>query len=221
MTVKIRRTKFIMGKDVQMAQYEPKNAALTKERRQQADLLDEELKYFCNKINEKYDKLNVDIKKNELKKWKWLGGKLDAIIHSAKNIQITDVDNHLIWPAIGQHLRKELSRGIDTRRSGSSKDHYRKCWLLATIKDLEWINSWSGWDAFVDRGNQIIMSKKIMPILKFKFADTEFKPKDYQLLAKIIVDYLPSAMGKLVDIDSMSIDKIQEIIEKVYQKYNS
>jgi hypothetical protein len=218
MTVRLKRKRQIMGQVVEMSQYEP-GQGLTRVRREKADLLDVELKKYCSNINDKFDILSDDIKKNELKKWRWLGERLEEIIKGAKNLEMNDVDNHHIWPAIGQYLRGELKRGYETKRSGTKKDHYRKCWLLAKLPNLNWIQSWGGWDAFVDRGDQIVTSQKIMPAIGNALQNAKLKTRDYQKLAKNIVNQLPSGAGRIVDLDSMSDEKIKNIVEDVCGKF--
>lgn len=219
MTVKIKKKQEILGELVEVSQYEPSNEALTKEKREKANMLDDELKVLCERINKKYENLDSKVKTNKIEKWKWLGCELANILRNAKNIEITDIDNHYIWPAIGQHFRKELKRGYGKRRSGTSKDHFRKCWLLATLENTEWINSWSGWDAFVDRGEQIIKNTRIMKMLGNEFGEIKLNPRDYQMISKMIVSYLPSRSDQAVDINSMTDQKIQRIIKIVYKEF--
>jgi len=210
-----------MGEDREITHYIPEDVPLTRERREKADRLDEELKKAVKEINKRYDDLTSSDKNNELNKWKWLGNEIDDLFKETKNLDQIDVDNNTIWPALGQYLRKELKRGFDARRSGTKKDHYRKCWLLATIPDLEWINSWSGWDAFIDRGEQLVMSKKIMPILKESFSGivSKLKPKDYQKIAKKITELIPSGTTEHVNIDLMEEQEIRKIVDSVYKEF--
>lgn len=221
MVVKIKKKTEIMGEETEITQYLPDDVPLTRERRAQADLLDTELKEKVNKVNKEYDSLNDSIKKDELNKWRWLGSKIDIILKSSKNIDPVDVDKHAIWPALGQYFRPELKRGFDARRSGTNKDHYRKCLLIATLSATDWFNSWSGWDAFIDRGEQLVMSKKIIPKLKDKFSDleTKLKPKDYQKIAKMLTDKIPSGTSGPVDIDAMSSEELDKIIDSIYKNF--
>jgi hypothetical protein len=221
MVVKIKKKIDVMGEEREITHYLPEDVPLTRDRREKADRLDEELKKIVNEINKQYEKLDGGIKNNELNKWKWLGREIDKTFKSVKNLDQIDVDNDSIWPAIGQYFRKELKRGFDARRSGTKKDHCRKCWLLATLPDLDWINSWSGWDAFVDRGEQLVMSKKIMPILKERFSRIvlDLKPRDYQKIAKKITESIPSGTDAPTDIDSMSNEEITKIVDCVYEEF--
>lgn len=221
MVVKVKKKMNLMGSDAKITQYVPEGVPLTRDRREKADTLDTELKKVVQKINEEYDKLDVSVRKDEFKKWEWLGNQIEEILQNAKNLERADIDNHAIWPAIGQYLREELKRGFDARRSGTKKDHYRKCWLLAILPDLDWINSWSGWDAFIDRGEQLVMSNKIMPVLKKKFEplSAKLKPRDYQKIAKAITEQIPSGTDSPFDIDAMSDEEIERIIDLVYKKF--
>ncbi len=212
-----------MGEEREITHYIPEDVPLTRERREKADRLDEELKKAVKEINKRYDDLAPGDKKNELNKWKWLGNEIDDLLENMKNLDQIDVDNNTIWPAIGQYFREELKRGFDARRSGTKKDHYRKCWLLATVPDLQWINSWSGWDAFIDRGEQLVISKKIMPILREKFSGivSKLKPKDYQKIAKKITELIPSGTTEPVNIDLMKEQEIRKLVDSVYKEFTT
>ena len=221
MVVKVKKKIKVMGKETEVTQYLPEDVPLTRERREKADHLDAELKQAVGKINKEYNNLTEEIKKNKLNKWRWLGGKIDNLLKAVKNLDPTDLDNYVIWPAIGQYFRKELKRGFDAKRSGTKKDHYRKCWLLATLPDLDWINSWIGWDAFIDRGEQLVTSKKIMPALTKKFIGivNKLKPKDYQKIAKMITELMPSGTNTPTDIDAMNDAEIEKIVGGVYENF--
>ncbi|MEK7062904.1 MAG: hypothetical protein AAB946_02615 [Patescibacteria group bacterium] len=220
MVVKVKKKTKIMEENIEVTQYMPDNIPLTRERREKADLLDAELKKMAENINKEYEILDDFVKKDELKKWRWLGAKIDKVLKSLKNLDQTDVDNHAIWPALGQYFRDELKRGFDARRSGTKKDHYRKCWLIATLPDTDWFNSWSGWDAFIDRGEQLVTSNKIIPKLKDTFsANAKLKPRDYQKIAKMITERIPSGTNKPADIGTMSDDEIGRVIKSVYESF--
>ena len=219
--IKVRKKLIIMGNEREVTKYLPENIPLTKNRRLQADKLNEELKKYVSEINQEYESLEEQIKKDDFKKWKWLGIKLEFIISNAKNLEKKDVDDHVIWPAIGQYLREELKRGFDAKRSGGKKDHYRKCWLLSTRKDVDWINSWGGWDAYVDRGEQLVINDKLMSLLKEKFKDVanNLKTKDHQKIAKIITEKLPSGTNTPSNINAMSDRDLSEIVNVVYKEF--
>lgn len=220
MVVKVKKKTKIMEEDIEVTQYMPDNIPLTRERRERADLLDTELRKKAENINKEYEKLDDFVKKDELKKWWWLGTKIDKVLKSLKNLDQTDVDNHAIWPALGQYFRDELKRGFDARRSGTKKDHYRKCWLIATLPDTDWFNSWSGWDAFIDRGEQLVTSNKVIPKLKNVFpTNVRLKPRDYQRIAKMITERIPSGTNKPADIGTMSDDEVRRVIESVYKNF--
>ena len=220
--IKVRKKTLISGSEREITQYLPEEIPLTKDRRLQADRLDEELRKLISEINKDFDKLEDGVKKDELKKWLWLGTKLDEIFNRAKNFEKSDRDTHnVIWPAIGQYFREELKRGFDTKRSGEKKDHFRKCWLLATLKDVDWINSWGGWDAYVDRGDQLVLNSKLMPELKRKFCPTaaKLKTKDHQRIAKIITEKLPSGTSTPANIDAMTERDLAEVVDLVYEEF--
>jgi hypothetical protein len=223
MVVKVKKRTKIMEEDIEVTQYIPENIPLTRERREKADLLDVELKKTAERINKEYETLESFMKNDELKKWWWLGTKIDKVLKSLKKIgqlDQTDVDNDVVWPALGQYLRDELRRGFNARRSGTKKDHYRKCWLIATLPDTDWFNSWSGWDAFIDRGEQLVTSNKIIPKLKNMFSSNiKLKPRDYQEIAKMITERIPSGTNKPTDIGTMSDDEVERAIESVYDNF--
>lgn len=211
-----------MGTEFSATIYLPEGVLLTKDRRVKADQLDHYLRAQVEGINREYDQLDNKIKKTEIDKWRWLGQKIDGILTSTTKIEQTDLDNHYIWPAIGQYFRNELSRGVnDKKRSGTKNDHYRKCWALATIPGTKWITSWVGWDAFTDRGDQLVYSNRLMPLLEERFADIyrKLKPDDYKEIAKLLVRYVPTKTKAPIDIESMPDSKIIEIADAIYQDF--
>lgn len=222
MVVVVRRLIKAFGKQVRAPIFYPEGSVLTEDKIKKAKKLDEILKKRVDTINHEFEKLKKQTKVNDLEKWKWLGGKVEEILKSVKSIEDKDVDKNVIWPAVSQYLRKELKRGFDDeKRSGTKNDHLRKCYLLATTPGTDWINSWVGWDAFTDRGDQLVISGKLMPVLNKKFSKikTRLNSRDYQKIAKIIVDFIPTQAKKPADIDSMSKKKINEIVNQVYEKF--
>lgn len=223
MTVKVRRKMEAVGVEFEATVYLPEDASLTKERRANADKLDNILKAEANIINSEYDALDKKTRNTEIEKWRWLGGKLDNILNSVALIEQTDMDNYHIWPAIGQHLRNELSRGLDDKkRSGTKKDHYRKCWALYAVPGTDWITSWVGWDAFTDRGEQLVYSERLMPLLAERFSKLKGKlgADEFKEIAKLAVKYLPTQAKTPKDIDSMPETKLVGIAESIYQDYS-
>ena len=219
MVVKIKKKTQVMGEEIEATQYLPEDLPLTRERREGADLLDEELQTVVDRINKDYAQLDDSVKKDELKKWKWLGSEIDAAFKSVKNIDRSDMDKHVIWPALGQYFREELRRGFDAKRSGTKKDHYRKCWLIATLPDTDWFNSWSGWDAFIDRGEQLVMSRKVIHALKNKLSSANLGPRDYQKIAKMITERLPSGTSEPIDLGAMSDEETEKVVESVIRDF--
>lgn len=196
---------------------------LSKSEREQAQRLDSILKTIVEDINQEYNALDRKIKNNEIDKWRWLGGRIDEIL-SIPFISEKDKEYHHIWPAIGQYLRHELSRGLkDRKRSGTKNDHYRKCWALATLPGTEWITSWIGWDALTDRGEQLAYSGKLLPLLEKRFAGFGGKltPDDFKEIAKLLVAYVPTKARTPKDIEYVPEDKLVEIADAVYDGFLS
>jgi len=223
MTVKVKRKIEALGSEFYTSIYLPEDMYLTRDRREKADKLDEVLKAKVNVINFEYEHLDKRIKNSEINKWKWLGSKIDQILFSTALIEKIDKDNHHIWPAIGQYLRPELSRGLDDKkRSGTKSDHYRKCWALATLPGTEWITNWIGWDAFTDRGEQLAYSGRLLPLLekKFKGYSHQLKGDDYKQIAKLLVEHIPTKSKTPKDIESLSDSKLDEIAEAVYKDFS-
>ncbi len=211
-----------MGTDFEATIYLPEDLPLTKDRREKAEKLDSILKTEVAKINNEYDTLDKETKNTEIEKWRWLGGKLDNILNSISLIEQSDINNYHIWPAIGQHLRKELSRGLDDeKRSGTKKDHYRKCWALYKVPGTDWITSWIGWDAFTDRGEQLVYSERLMPLLGEKLGNLKKKlgPDDFKEIAKLTVKYIPSLAKTPKDIDSMPETGLIKIAESICRDF--
>ena len=194
---------------------------ISKSEREQAEKLDSVLQTAVEKINQEYETLDKSIKKNEIEKWRWLGGRIDEIL-SIPLISEQDKDNNHIWPAIGQYLRQELSRGLkDKKRSGTKKDHYRKCWALSNLPGTGWITSWIGWDAFTDRGEQLAYSGKLLPLLENRFTGITDKmtPDDFKRIAKLLVEYVPTKAQTPKDIDYLPEDKLVEIADAIYRDF--
>lgn len=196
---------------------------LSKSEREQAERLDDILKTTVEDINQEYDTLDRKITNNEIDKWRWLGGRIDEVL-SIPFISEKDKEDHYIWPAIGQYLRPELSRGLkDRKRSGTKNDHYRKCWALATLPGTGWVTSWIGWDALTDRGEQLAYSGKVLPLLEERFADFrgKLKPDDFKEIAKLLVEYVPTKARTPKDIEYLPEDKLAEIADAVYDGFLS
>ena len=221
MTVKVKRTKVVLGKEVEVTVYLPEEILLTRARREEADKADNILRIEVGKINKEYEKLDKKIKNSEIEKWRWLGEKLNAIV-SAPFIEENDVTNNYIWPAIGQYLRPELRRGLDDKkRSGTKNDHYKKCWELYCNPGSKWITSWVGWDAFSDRGTQLVNGNNFLQRLGVKFRKYEGKlnSDDFKEIAKLTVKYLPTQDKNPVHIDSMPEYKMDGIIDSIYSDF--
>lgn len=222
MTVKVKRRVQEFGQEYETTIYLPEDALLTREERERADRLDEILQKKTKTINEKFDSLGIEIRRNEIKKWRWLGKEIDDLLGEVKEIQQRDIDRNLIWPAIGQYLREELRRGYeDEKRSGTKKDHYRKCWSLATLPGTKWITSWVGWDAFTDRGEQLAQSKKLLPRMEKKFSniDPPLNSNDFKLIAKLLVKHIPTKEKKPVDIEGMTGGDLKKVVGLVYKEF--
>ena len=214
MTVKVRKNKLISNNYVEIQTYLPETELLTNEKRAQADKLDDLLKEAINKINDEYV-LKKSTLKNPMQKWQWLGEKIDFLI---KNLPFEqkDIDTHLIWPAINQYLSQPLKRE-DSKRSGTSKDHLNKCWLLFKTKHISWIKTWAGWDAVTDRGNQLL-DERLLSVLE-EYFNIELSNKDYQFILKEITKYIPS-QTKRKEIELMSIDNLKDIVLAVKEKFD-
>ena len=217
MAVKVKSKQEIMGRKIDVSSYLPDGVTLTKEKREKAELLDQSIQKIVANINADYNNLRLKSKMNDFKKWQWLGKELAKAIEVLKAkglLDQTDIDNRAIWPGFGQYMDGDLSRGFETRRAGSGKDHYRKCWLLATTPHNSWINSWAGWDAFVDRGEQLVSSRRLMPILDERLKGVKINKTEYQNLARGIAEELPSGAGAAT-ISAMLDSDLTGIIYKV------
>lgn len=225
MTVKVRRKVEALGTQFEATVYLPEDMLLTRPRREKADKLDNYLKAEVEKANSEFDRLDDKTKKVEIEKWRWLGKRINDILESLKSrdlVEQSDIDNHHIWPAIGQYLRRELSRGLDDKkRSGTKKDHYSKCWALHVMPGTGWITSWIGWDAFTDRGEQLVYSRRLMPILeeRFRSLGEKLRPDDFKEIAKLTVKYIPTQAKTPADIDSMPDSKLAEVAADVYRDF--
>ena len=224
MAVKIKKIiKFEEGPK-EVNSYLPADSALTKGEKEKADQIYEIIKTEVNKINKEFQKIKVSLRKDGFSKWKWLSERLKKLIPLLKKngMKGKDFEDNLIWVSIGQHLCKDLSKGMDTRRSGTHKDHYRKVYLLSEIEGINWINSWLGWDAFADRGDAILQNPKIFLELDKKFHNftKELKTKDYQFIAKKLIEHMPMSGVDRKSISSITSKDLALIAEKVFEDYH-
>jgi len=221
MVVILHKKVEVEGKMREIESFLPDDALLTNDVIEQARNVDAKIKSFCDTTNKEYDRLPKETQKNALMKWRWLGEQLDLFFKSEYLIQKADISRNIIWPAVGQYLRAELSGGIGTKRSGTPKDHYRKCYILATSQGTDWFNSWLAWDAFIDRADQLVEKKELLLALKKAFNGLILDVKDFQLIAKLTVEALPSATANPVVLASISQDEIKKTSLIVKRKFES
>jgi len=225
MVVIIKSKIRMFGKDQIVDLYKPEEILLTEEVREKANLLDKELKSAAARIDRGYKLLPQNIKHNEFQKWMWLGNQIKNLIPELKKLNYLDdkdIDNNLFWSALGQYLNQDLRRGVLTKRSGTNKDHYRKCWLLATSKNTEWITTWGGWDAFVDRAEQLVGKEKVMLAINkwFKLSSIRsIKTRDYQAIAKSLVKHFPSGVKKPKLIEMIPQPEVDGIVKSVCEEH--
>lgn len=215
MTVKVKKNKLISGSIVEIQTYLPESELLTTEKREQADKLDDLLRKSLEEINKEYLIKSKDLQ-TSLKKWYWLGEKIDYLV---KNLPFEqkDIDGHLIWLAINQYLSDSLKRE-DVKRSGTSKDHLNKCWLLYKTKHRSWIKTWAGWDAITDRGDQLLDERLLLELEQC--FNVELSNKDYQFIFKEITQLIPSQI-KRKEIELMSVKNLRDIVVEVKKRFDS
>lgn len=219
MTVIVYRRKTVFGKEHLLAEYLPSGTVPTPKIQQAAKDLDLAIKKSVENINREY-KQNNETEGSKIEKWRWLGLKLATLLEDLNNLETSDIDNNSIWPAISQYLDPDLTRGFDTKRSGTAKDHLRKAWLLATLPNTDWFNNWIGWDAFVDRGESLVSDPRILKHLKQIFPDKsgQLKKDDYQKIARLLVEFLSSRRGNAINFRLLTDKEIVGAIEKVKTK---
>ncbi len=198
----------------------PEDTLLTNGVIEEARNADDAIKKFCGEVNKKFKLLPKETQKNALLKWRWLGEQLITFFENEFLIKKTDISRNIIWPAIGQYLCDKLSSGIGTKRSGTPKDHYRKCYMLAKSQGTDWFNSWLAWDAFIDRADQLIENGSLIPELKEVFEGAELDVKDFQRIAKLTAEALPSATRNPVVLAAMTQNEIRKIAHIVRQRFN-
>ena len=218
MTVIVYRKKTVFGKEHLLPEYLPSGTIPTPQIQEEAKALDVSIKKAVTAINSKYGKKakNFD---NKIEKWRWLGARLAVLLSSLEH-EKADIENNSIWPAISQYLHPDLTRGFNTKRSGTTKDHLRKAWLLATLPNTDWFNTWIGWDAFVDRGEPLVQDPRILKYLKQTFPNmsSELGKDDYQRIARLLVEVLSSRKGNATNFRLLTDKEIVEAIEKVKTK---
>lgn len=221
MVVIIHKIVDIEGKKREIESFLPSESLLTKDVIEAAKKSNDAIKNFCDVVNSKYEFLPKEKQKNALMKWRWLGEQLDIFFNNEQLIQKSDINRNVIWPAIGQYLRNELSSGINTKRSGTSKDHYRKCYMLAKCSGTNWFNSWLAWDAFIDRADQLVENDFLLPALEEVFLGLNLNVKDFQFIAKLTAELLPSTTANPAVIVAMKQPEIKEIAYAVKKRFKS
>lgn len=219
MVVIIYRKRNVFGKEQIIPTYLPFGTIPTQETRDIASSIDDSIRSAVFTVNKEYiaDKKSI---KTQIDKWRWLGDKLEKLLRSLPLLEKIDIENNSIWPAIAQYLHSDLVRGFDAKRSGTHKDHLRKVWLLATLPDTDWFNTWTGWDAFIDRGESLVADSRILKFLKKIFPHNSYNlgKDDYQSIARLLVETLSSKKGNAVNFGMLTDSEIEKAIEQVAQK---
>lgn len=218
MPVKIYQEIKIEGKFLKSATYLPKGTLVTASIKENAEKLDKEMSSQIEKINTDFNQREKKYLNNAEKKWFWLGKRIDMLLGELKRKElITDLDitTDSIWPGISQYLIPELRRDSDKKRSGTHKDHLRKCWLFATLPDTDWFKNWSSWDAFIDRGEHLSYNGKLFTLLKNKIPNDNLSSRDYQKIAKILAGMFPQKSKNVESLVNISEKDLLEIIEQV------
>lgn len=218
MTVKVFKNVTLMGQTVNAPQYLPETV-LTREVRKKADALDIEIQKSVDEVNKSFKAIQED-GLEDIEKWRWLGGKIDALLKNVKGVEQKDIDSNTIWLAIGQYLSDDLRRGGDVKRSGTAKDHLRKCWLLFKSKNVKWIKNWAGWDALVDRGEQLAADKRLLAELERTFLKhvDSLDSRDYQFIFKSLTGKIPSGWGKK-DLDLIKKKELSKIATEIEEDW--
>ena len=218
MTVKVFKEVTLLGQTVNAPQYLPEGV-LTRDVREKADILDSKIQKEASQINESFKKLHKG-KIEEIEKWRWLGGQIDTLMREINEIEQKDVDNNTIWLAVGQYLSEDLKRNEDTKRSGTAKDHLRKCWLLFKSKNTRWIKNWAGWDALVDRGEQLVLDNRLLGALEEVFLKDKnrLSSRDYQFIFKRVAEKIPSNRGKK-ELDLMKSTELKKMATEVEKEW--
>lgn len=208
-----------MGQTFNAPQYLPETV-LTREEREKADRLDAKIKEYTVEINKSFEKFKKT-KPQEIEKWRWLGGQIDLLLRRVKEIEQKDIDNNSIWLAIGQFLSNDLRRNDDVKRLGTAKDHLRKCWLLFKSKSTRWIKNWAGWDALVDRGEQLVLDKRLLGVLEEVFLKDKdlLSSRDYQYIFKKLAEKIPSSGGKK-ELDLIKLPELKKIAKSVKKDWS-
>jgi len=220
MVVIVHRNQIIFGKKRSVPEYLPAGSIPTPQRREAAEKLDLSIRNSVEKINNEYEGM-VGKFNDSMDKWRWLGGKISEILVGTEKLERIDIDNNTIWPAINQYLCHDLKRGFDAKRTGTAKDHLRKVWLLATLPNTDWFDTWTGWDAFIDRGESLITEVRILAAVKKAFPPESIKMKknDYQKIARWLVEILSSRKGQALNFSLLTDSEIQNAVNQAKNKF--
>ena len=220
MTVIVNKKTTVMGQTFLAPHFYPEGVPPTHSVREKAEELDKILKLKIEQINNEYRTSIRDKRLDDIDKWRWLGEKMDALLKQTREIDRTDIDSNIIWPAISQYLDAELRRNDDERRLGTAKDHLRKCLLLFEAKGTRWIKNWAGWDALVDRGEQLGTADRLLLALEDVFIKhlDKLDSRDYQFIFKSLAAKIPSG-GKKKELTLMNNRELKNIARRVEKEW--
>lgn len=219
MTVIVNKKTTVMGQTFFAPHFFPEGVPPTHNEREKSERLDKILKLKGEQINNQYRISVRDKLLDDIDKWRWLGGQINELLINTKEIDRIDIDNNYIWPAISQYLIPELKRDSDSKRFGTPKDHLRKCWLLSKTRGTKWIKNWAGWDALVDRGEQLHSEPLLLELEKvfMKHIDN-IDSRDYQIIFRLVAEKIPS-YGRIKDITLIKKNGLRKIAEDIEKKW--
>jgi len=219
MVVIVYRKEIVFGKECLLPTYLPAGTIPTPKLQETAKELDKEIRTIVASINADYSTESKKFVKS-MDKWRWLGSRLELLLKSLRLLEKTDIENNSIWPAISQYLQPDLMRGFDAKRSGTTKDHLKKVWLLASLPNTDWFNTWTGWDAFIDRGESLVGDPRVFKSFKDQLSSRsfDFNKDEYQSLARFFVETLSSRKGNAVNFALLTDKEIQQAVEQAINK---
>ena len=133
--------------------YKSIKKVITKKEILQAEKLDN---YLKQKMDQIFKDLNsrglISGKQGDLERWYNLGKNLDFVDDSSVVPPEDRFQDQYIWEALWQHAPLGVRPGEPNSRTGTKRDHFRECYLLAKIpyEIVKGVGSWSDWVNFLE-----------------------------------------------------------------------
>lgn len=154
MTVIVRhKVKTDSGEKTLREEYKSIKNIITKSEINQAEKLDEYLESKFKKIfSDLHDRGLLENERGDLKRWYALGEHLKFVDDETIVPPEDRNQDKYLWEAFWYHAPLGLRPGPPNSRTGTRRDHFRECYLLAQIPYdvVKNVGNWSDWVNFLE-----------------------------------------------------------------------